>query len=118
MFHLLLVLHQWQLAGGSTPFTWADLRAQAQTGADSGGAAGDEALSRAKSLIGNAWVKFYGDTDPGLAEIVPQQVVQILQHQLSSIKAQYEVNQAMESEAVATFTAIREGAKRHRTHPM
>ena len=119
------VLTQWQMAGGSVPFTWADLRAKADASPEAGAAEGAQlygdavkALPRAKALLGDAWTQLFGGTDPGVDDIIPHQMVLLLQSQLGCMKRHYEDNVEMDTQAVATFTAIREGAKRHRVQPM
>ena len=99
------------------------MRARADAGPAAGAASGAtalgdaaKALPRAKALLGAAWTTLFGGTDPGLDEIVPHQAVLLLLSQLGCMQKHYEDSAMMDTHAVATFTAIREGAKRHRSN--
>ena len=68
---LYLALDRWHTAGGDTPFSWRQLRDRAVAAAGDG--AGSVALRLAKQLMGQAWTKTYGSTDPDAAGIVFQE---------------------------------------------
>ena len=107
------ILDRWQ-TGGCVPFAWSALKAQAVV--DAGEASGALALVIAKTVLGPAWVKFYGSGDPAVTDIVPQQVAQSLVRQLTALKAQYGEGEG-EAAADQAYQAIRDGAKRFRVSP-
>ena len=66
-------------------------------------------------LLGTAWSKIFPTSDPLLTDVVPKQVVQLLLRQLTALKGSFSGEGAMDTEAVAAFAAIRQGAKRFRS---
>ena len=109
---LFMTLDRWAAAGSDMPFTWAALQEQASL--DAGVEVGAVALEIAKSVMGPAWAKIFGGTDPGLESVVARQVAHALYRQLSGMKARYELGEETRTQAETNFVAIRDGHKRYR----
>ena len=97
---------------GRHAFSWALL--QEETAASLDAAVPAPTLQVAKALVGPAWGKFYGDSDPGITDVVPQQVALALQRQLGSLKAQLQAGQDVVAQADTNFEAIKQASKRAR----
>ena len=96
------------------PSTWSS---SARGAADADVAAQAFVLKVAKALIGPAWTKFFGNTDPSIADIVPRQVVLALERQLRSLGTQIQAGQDVSDQADSNFEAIKQASKRARLEP-
>ena len=76
------------------PFQWDALDTEA--GPD------HEAVQIAKEVLGKAWTLWYPDDDPHGDDVVPRQLVQLINHCLVQVKQQFEEEHAKEAiEAIA-----------------
>jgi len=102
-------LQQWKF-GGAAPFDWQSLDAAAGTS--------HSGIGVAQKLVGNVWAKWYPDSVPGPATVVPRQLALTVEHCLSQFKVAYEASdqdvEIKELAAKATVVA-RESAKRLRS---
>jgi len=96
--------------GPMAPFQWDALDTEAGPDYD--------AVQVAKEVIGQTWASWYPEADPKGEDVVPRQLVQLINHCLTQVKQKFEEEQAkMAIDALAPEIqhAVRESSKRLRS---
>jgi len=105
---LFMTLQNWTLAGAQAPLDYTALRTAMGEAADP--------VAVAKSILADAWDKWYPGVTPVLTSVVPRQVAVVLLHRLTQIKLVFEgdVKDRVDKLALEGTAAVQASGKRLR----
>ena len=64
-------------------------------------------------VLGDAWKKWYPETDPSSTSLVPQKVAMLVYLKLDQLRATWEQENHVADAAMASYVALSSAAKRH-----